>query len=141
MAAAVASKVILETRKAWQYGGGIENATLAMDGHGKSLTATGLRLALNRTAQYFNTTDYNGTRVEPNLQTVFSASVPVAPSIEGLPIGPWVQMGWGYVSPAIVNATLDVVLGRSELPEKPDAQTFLDQVYALRSEYWRIVSP
>lgn len=134
-AAGTAAKILHEVRKAWNYTGNLDNGTLARSTDGKTLTAADLRLALNRTATYFGPSDYD---VGPNLAdpSVLKGSIPILPELAGTPVGPWLQMGWGYVSPAIVNETVAVLLGRMPLPEKPDAAAFLEQVFSLRETYW-----
>ena len=47
------------------------------------------------------------------------------------------QMGWGFVNKSIVNESVDVLLGRKEMPEKPDeAIKYMENIYHIRQKIW-----
>ncbi|MGQ0536959.1 MAG: S8 family serine peptidase, partial [Methanobacteriota archaeon] len=84
-----------------------------------SLSALEMREAMNRTAEWWDTTDWAA-----------SVSVPIAPG------APWVQMGWGYMGPSLVNALYATTNG-SASPTKPDeARAYMDAHYAARTAYY-----
>lgn len=140
IAAGVASAILSGVRERLDYAGG---TTLAHVDKGITVTPQDLRRVLNATAVYWNTQEYNGTRIYPTrpIPTAFLASVPVLPELAGTSVGPWVQMGWGYVSPEIVDDAVAVLLGEEPWPEKPGAEGFMERAYGLRQTYWNLPRP
>ncbi|HET6399151.1 MAG TPA: S8/S53 family peptidase [Candidatus Thermoplasmatota archaeon] len=130
--AGVASKVLLEVRKAWDHTGtgAVEvqqddARTYRVLAHQSERTGPGmglvrnvdLREALNRTASYFGFGECQGTGVNP--------------------AAPWLQQGWGHVGPETVNATVAHLLGIEEAPRKPEtARTFMEANMAYRRQLW-----
>jgi subtilisin family serine protease len=127
--AAQMAKAILLTRQHYGHTGGIRDGALVQWSGGK-LTNADFRAAFNRTAVYWNTTDYRGQNLsESPIDAVIYASAPVLPT-------PWMQMGWGYVGPGVAEAAVaDLVAGPSS--SKPvDAETFMAGVDAARWAFW-----
>ncbi len=90
---------------------------------GAEAEASELRDALNRTAVYWDTTDYGGPS-DPG------PSIPVAP-------GPWASMGWGYLDGSAVPTAVAGLLGEQPLPDKPsEAEAFMGTSLALRQAWW-----
>jgi len=53
------------------------------------------------------------------------------------PVAPWLQMGWGFVNKSIVNDTVNVLLGKKEMPEKPEgAVKYMEGIYHMRQKIW-----
>jgi hypothetical protein len=80
-----------------------------------------LREAVHYSAVYFETSEY-----QPGCGT--SVVTPGA-SVGGTPVtlGPYTQMGWGYVGDNATDTALDVILGETPLPEKSeDAKRFME---------------
>ena len=116
------SRVIYETRVAWQHGGGIVDGDLAVSPDGKDLTFETLRDVFNRTARYF---DQSACQSNPG------TNLPVNSA------GPWAQQGWGHVGPEIVPATVDHILGTKAAPEKgEEARVFQESMYRYRETLW-----
>ncbi len=129
----IISKVILEARKELNYSGGIKNASLIEKGD-KRITNDDIRNAINQTARYWNTTEY-----DPELNSSQSDLWPYQISTPILPVAPFLQMGWGYIGTEIVNETVDILLGRKEWTpslEKQLAEPYMNAVYELRKTYW-----
>lgn len=105
---------LLDLREATGGTNGVDGGALVA-ADGTTVTNHDLRRALNRTAVYWGTTDYDPTATQPGTgpRTLF-AGVPINPA------APWLQMGWGYV-----NGTLsdDIATGllQGDLPEKSRA--------------------
>ncbi|KAA0001700.1 MAG: S8/S53 family peptidase [Thermoplasmata archaeon] len=50
---------------------------------------------------------------------------------------PWLQMGWGFVNESIVDDTVDILLSRKEMPEKPEgAVKYMEWIYHIRQKIW-----
>lgn len=121
--AGVAAKILHEARIAADHEGDLDEGPL-VDGE-QTFDASELRHALNRSAVYWNTTDYEDPREGP--------SAPPAPT-------PWVNMGWGYLDGSRVAPALDGLLGEGELPDKSDqAEAFMDANLQLRLTWWNDV--
>lgn len=137
--AGVASRIILELRGELGYEGSTTSSYVAK-GRGLAVSAQDVRNVLNQTARFWQTTDYNGSRLYTDrpVATVVAASAPVAPSVSGTPVGPWLQMGWGYVSPEVVDDAVSILLGEKPWPEKAGAEEFMRQTYSVREAYWRL---
>jgi len=137
--AGVVSRAIYEIRAEWGHLGGITDGALALSGDGRKITNADVRLALNRTATYWLPSDYS---LPPDPAacptcTVARTSVPIAPEIPGTPVGPWLQMGWGFVNESTGPQLVRVLLGKETLPQKPDgAMLFMHELYEARKAYW-----
>ena len=67
------------------------------------------------------------------MKKLVSMNIPVNP------FAPWLQMGWGFVNKSIVNNTVDVLLDRKEMPEKPEgAIKYMENIYRIRKEIWNV---
>ncbi|HVL87456.1 MAG TPA: S8/S53 family peptidase [Candidatus Thermoplasmatota archaeon] len=142
--AGVVSRAIYEVRETWGHGKSIIDGAYAVHPDGHRLTNTDVRLALNRTAAYWSPTDYSAPSDPTSclVCTVGGATVPITPEIPGTPVGPWLQMGWGFVNESTVPALVSVLLGEIPLPEKPEgAKHFMDQIFKLREIYWGLPRP
>lgn len=97
-----------------------------------TFTNEDLREALNRSATYWDTTDYDPTARQPDLLDVAGAmGIPINPA------APWLQMGWGYANASIVDTMTQGML-EEDLPDKPEgAQAFMEQRQSARQEAWR----
>lgn len=119
--AGIAAQILHETRRELGHEAGIQQGAL-VDVDGVRLTSSHLRDALNRSAVYWETTDYGGPG-DPG------PSVPVAPT-------PWASMGWGYLDGSRVATAVDGLTG-GELPTKStQAQAWMDQHQQARETYW-----
>jgi subtilase family protein len=128
------SRVVLELRRAAAHRGGIVDGYLVPE---LNVTGADIRGALNRSAIYWNATDYDavaGIERSP-LATVAWGTAPILPSAG--PAGPWVVAGWGFVNASIAPLMVDDLLGEHELPEKPaEAQAYMDLVQQVRTARW-----
>ena len=128
------SKVLLETRRAAGHTGGIvkkgKAAPLLVDGGKFELTVWDMRRALEEAAYYPTTADY-GTEggIDPT-------SVPVNDA------APWVQTGWGLISPERQFDVIKEMLAHLGVAGKPTrtkpqaACDFMTQNMAARRAYW-----
>lgn len=129
------SRAIHALRVAAGQDGGIRDGAL-VDSGGVRVTNRDLREAFNRSALYWNTTDYapavppvpNGTY--PALLVPFRLADPVLPT-------PWVQMGWGYANGSLGERLAQAILAH-RLPSKPDAAVaYMQALDAAREQYWQ----
>jgi len=119
--AGIAAHVLDHVRQASDHEGPRDDGVLARTDDGP-ITNTQLRSALNRSAVYWNTTDYGGPS-DPG------PSVPVAPT-------PWVSMGWGYLDGSRVPVAAGALLGDA-VPDKPaEAEAWMDGHQRARETYW-----
>lgn len=111
-----------------------------VDATGKTITNADLREALNATAAYWDTTQYdptNYTYTQPF--ELLGLTVPILPAVWGTSVGPWTQMGWGFVDERLVPDLVAILSGEKPMPEKPaDAVRFMDQVAEIKAKYWEI---
>jgi hypothetical protein len=96
-----------------------------------------LRRALNLTAGYWGPGDHapappGGTQS----RDVGNLTLPILPRVEGTPVGPWVQMGWGYLNQSHLPLLLEVLRGGEGPPKPPEAIAYMEQVYEARRAYW-----
>ncbi len=112
------AKVVLQTRRATGYVGGYDGGVLDPVA---GLTAAGLRDAMNRTATYAPDDQYGTPGKHP---------VPLNPQ------APWLQWGWGFYDAAVADGTLDLLAGADAPAKPPEAQAYMDAVYAFRSTYY-----
>ena len=93
--AGVASKVLLETRRALGHSGGIvvsvDAAPVMAAGNGQSVTNWQIRRALEEAAFVPTVTDYDPTTL-PDDVLGLSIGLPINPA------APWLQIGWGEIS-------------------------------------------
>ncbi len=136
-AAGVISRVLLDARQRLNYTFGIKNGYIIdIPENNIHIKNTDLRTCLNKTAIYWNTTAYNPrnhTIFDDPPMTLVSLTAPV------LPVAPFLQMGWGYIGPEIVNETVDILLGKKEWTpslEKQLAEPYMNAVYELRKQFW-----
>jgi hypothetical protein len=123
--AGIAARILHEVRQAVEHEGSLAGGPL-VDGTVEA-DAGDLRHALNRTAVYWNTTDYRDPREGP--------SAPPAPT-------PWANMGWGYLDGSRVNPAVAGLLGEEALPDKPDeAEAFMEANLELRKQWWGVERP
>jgi hypothetical protein len=136
-AAGTFSSIILKTRQLLNYTEGIiDGAFVKISEKNITITNQDVRSTVNKTAIYWNTTDYDASQNVVNTSnpsdTITSISIPVAPL-------PFLQMGWGYIGSEIVNDTVDILLGKKQyepLLEKQIAEPYMDAVYELRTQIW-----
>lgn len=123
LTAGVASRILTEVRATTGHEGGITDGAF-VDAGSVRVTNGDLREALNRSAVYWDATDYGGP-TDPG------PSVPVAPA------APWVSMGWGHVDGRVVAPAVAGLLGKQPLQEKPDAAvTYMEANHDARAAYW-----
>lgn len=123
---------LLELRAHYGYEG-LESGSLCACG-GLNVTAGGLRDALNRSAVYWNTTDYDGTRPVGSDDPVFrvlEATIPIGPA-------PWLQMGWGYVGQDSWVTIAQALEGHPPPQKPPEARQYMALQQQLREEYWSL---
>ncbi|PKK86124.1 MAG: hypothetical protein CVT48_02560 [Thermoplasmata archaeon HGW-Thermoplasmata-1] len=135
--AATISKTLLSCREKLNYTGeGAANGNLIdLPAKDISLTNSMFRDAFNKTALYVSTADYDPTQFEQHDLLLFILDIPTPI----LPGAPFIQMGWGYVGPEIVNDTVDILLGKTQYEpslEKQLAEPYMDAVYELRKTFW-----
>jgi hypothetical protein len=119
--AGVAAHVLGEVRERVGHEGGVSDGALVRSDELVVANAD-LRSALNRSAVYWNTTDYGGP-TDPG------PSVPVAPT-------PWVSMGWGYLDGSRASVAIDALL-TGELPDKSaEAEAWMANHQQARETYW-----
>jgi hypothetical protein len=127
------SKILLEARRVAGHDGGIRPAAkgepLLVDG-GLDLTVWDMRRALEEAAYYPKTADY-GTEGGPD-----PTSVPVNDA------APWVQTGWGLISPTrqfeVVKETLAHlgIGGKAKRTKPQEACDFMTANMEARHAYW-----
>ena len=129
--AGTASKVLLEARRAAGHVGGpvVRDGigSLIVKGKKLSLTPWQLRRALEEAAHYPGLDDYKGvgTRHTPVLDQA-----------------PYLQTGWGVLSPAAEYGVVDEALaqlgvrGKPRAPKDGDACDFNNDQHELRHDYW-----
>ncbi len=97
-----------------------------------TVTTHDLRDAYNRTAIYWDATEYDPTNPpddEPGTAAL-AASAPVTPA-------PWTQKGWGYANATLAQDAAEHLLGLNELDEKPaPAQAHMQAQHDARTTYW-----
>lgn len=132
--AATAAEAIYQLRARASHGGGIRDGALVM-GEGARVTNVDVRAALNGTARYWGTGEY-----EPDLAgwsgRIATVALPVLPEDPTGTLGPWTQMGWGHVDEARVPDILAALLGEAPAPKPPGAVAFMEAQYALRETWW-----
>lgn len=105
---------------------------------GKAITSYDIRAAMNATATYWETTEWdptNYTYTQPF--EVLATTAPVLPEVAGAPAGPWVQLGWGFVDERLVPELVAVLSGENPLPEKPAAaRDFMQRVTEFKAKWW-----
>ena len=147
------SSIILNLREESNYTHGIiNNSLIEIPEENKSIKNTDIRDVLNHTALYWKTSDwsfsdwiykspwfnatnpYTGEQLSPEEKL---AILRVTFTVPVNPFAPWVQMGWGYVNESIVNETVDVLMGRKTMPEKPfGAVKYMESLYNNRKIIW-----
>lgn len=118
----------------------------------RGFTAAQVREALNRTARYWSPTDYrpgspaaavnssDPTNVTGIERLAAGTSVPALPAVGASPLGPWIQMGWGYIDESTLPALVACL--RGNCPTRPTgAATYMGAVHALKETYWSVVPP
>lgn len=136
-AAGTASRVLLEARRALGYVGGPYvgqgrplMAAGILDGQPLVFTNWQLRRALERAAWVPSATDYDP------IEGVFDQSVPVNP------LAPWLQIGWGVLSPTtetgvVAGALAALGVTGDAAPEKDAGYCeFQNSLIAARKLYW-----
>lgn len=135
--AAVLAQTVFELR--WQTGhaGGITDGAL-VNASGLRLTNADFRSALNMSARYWNTTDYELKANVSQFPTFVAYEVtnPALPAVPGTPAGPWLQMGWGYVDESTTDVLKDLLAGRATPPDKTDAAAYMEALYEARAAVW-----
>jgi hypothetical protein len=92
------------------------------------LGARELRDAMNRTARYQATTDYDS---DAPLEHPLSIPAPSAPG------APWVQQGWGYVGPGLADDVAATAAGEAHPTKSPAARTYMEANHRSRQLYHR----
>ncbi|HEX2056779.1 MAG TPA: S8 family serine peptidase [Actinomycetota bacterium] len=131
------SKVLLEVRRAAGHTGGIvkrgDAAPLLVDGKTK-LTNWDMRRALEEAAYYPTTSEY-GSEGGPD-----PSAVPVND------VAPWVQTGWGLISPAKQYEVIKEMLAHLGIGGKPtrtkpqEACDFMTRNMEARHAYWDMLA-
>lgn len=129
------AQTVRDLRSATGHVGGIRDGAL-VDAGGMRVSNGDLREAFNRTAIYWNTTDYRPAQPPVNttnrglLLTPFYLTTPIGPA-------PWTQMGWGYVGPSMGEEVAWLILANASFPEKPAAAVaHMAAVQDAREAYW-----
>lgn len=98
------------------------------------LTPAELRAAMAQTAQYFSTADFD----DACLATLLATGRVVTPASPA----PWIEMGWGYVTPESVPDALALLLGQGGPEAKPAAASaWMQAVMAVRSAIYAAYPP
>lgn len=132
LAASVASEVVYALRAEVGQTGGITDGALVTGG-GRRVTESDLRDALNASAMLWGSADY---RLDLARASAGDVAMPLLPEADGVPVGPWVQMGWGWLGEPVVGTTLDFLRGTSSPSAKPEAAAYMEAAYGLREAYW-----
>jgi subtilisin family serine protease len=131
--AGVVSKIVFELRKTDSYCGNINDGFMIKTDN-LSINNLMIRDALNKTAVYWNTTDYNPTgNVNSADLSDLGTCLPI------LPVATFLQMGWGYVGPEIVDDAIELLLGQKQYEpslEKQLAEPYMKQIYEIRKSFW-----
>jgi hypothetical protein len=131
-AAGTISKIIYELRCALNYSNGIRDCIL-INSSEKKIGNRDIRAALNKTAIYYGTEDFNPFNVTTDELTYGLGFIPVNP------VAPWLQMGWGYVGPEIVDDAVALLLGQKQYEpslEKQLAEPYMSAIFELRKALW-----
>lgn len=125
------SKILLEARRAAGHNGGIVrrgDRSLLVSGNGIALTVWDIRRALEEAAYYPGVGDYS---TQPDV-----GSVPVNDQ------APWVQTGWGLISPHprydVIDTTLALlgIRGKTDAEKPQEACDFMTANMEARHAYW-----
>ncbi|MHB8605520.1 MAG: S8/S53 family peptidase [Thermoplasmatota archaeon] len=134
------ARVIESVRAAWGPERPPPTGALAFSPTGTRLTPWRVRDALNASAKYWNTTDWNPTRPqsEDNSSTNTTILLVVGANAPAPPVAPWTLMGWGFVDHSVGDAMVRRILANDTTmpPEKAQAAQFMDGMYAAREAYW-----
>lgn len=139
-AAGVASRVLLEARRALDHGGGIRfvagRPVMAL-GTDKTVTNWTLRRALEQGAWVPQTTDYSPEVLGYVLE---NASLPINPA------APWLQVGWGELTSkaerGVVSAALaELGLEGTARAKAPGFCEFQTALILQRKAYWNAIAP
>ena len=157
--AGVFSSILLKLRREYNYSHGIINNSLVyIPEEGIEITNHDIRNAVNHTAVYWHTFQWRpwkslwwqlevpwnpGYNPGPILEFLvnviagFLMKEIVSSNIPVNPVAPWLQMGWGFVNESIVDESVDVLLGKKEMPEKPEgAIRYMENIYHIRQKIW-----
>ncbi|MBI4392716.1 MAG: S8/S53 family peptidase [Euryarchaeota archaeon] len=137
--AGVVAQAIYEVRTTLNYSDGLRGGAIAKNDTLK-ITAADVRSAINETATYWETADYQApSQTECPTCLAVSGTLPVAPTLDGTTVGPWVQMGWGYVDEKSIAQIVANVLGHGPGAAKPEAAVeYMNQLHAARESYWAL---
>ena len=135
ISAGIASRVILEARRATGHTGGIKGLAM-VDSKGTTITNWQVRRALEEAAYIPTASEYDP------VEAVFDlGATPINP------VAPWLQIGWGVLTPnpdkGVITETLSQ-LGFGPAPERVKGLGFCDFQTAIidaRHVYWDNVSP
>lgn len=126
------AKAIHDIRAAVDHVGGLTVDGLLVDRGTMQLDNHDFREAFNRSAVYWDTTQYHPTDPTGNGpgHVVYGSGIPILPR-------PYLQMGWGYVDTAVAERVVGHLLGTTSVPEKPpDAIAYMALHHNLRTAYW-----
>lgn len=137
LAAGLAAEAIYLLREDAGWATGIRDGVL-LDLHGRPVTQSDVRAALNASALHWNTTDYEARPPGGPLPRLGNVTLPMIPRVEGTPVGPWIQMGWGWVGESLLPSLVAILNGETEPPPKPGAEEYMARAYALREAYWSL---
>ncbi len=153
-ATGVISFIILKTRRELGYIYGIKNESLIYVPEKEiEITNWDIRYVINHTAVYWDRSDwslYEWILRWPYRNATFPSTGEPFPwwfklllrkytlSVPVNSIAPWLQMGWGFVSKDIIDESIDVLLGKRELPKKPrGAIRYMEWIYEMRKNIWK----
>jgi hypothetical protein len=136
-AAGIISSIVFRARQMLNYTeSSRDGALIRIPEKNITIKNSDIRMTINKTAIYWNATDYdvNQNIINPNnpTDTLTSISAPIAPL-------PFLQMGWGYIGPEMVNDTVDLLLGKTQYEpslEKQLAEPYMSAIYELRKQFW-----
>ena len=137
------ASILLEIRRQLNYTDGIVDKFL-INSPSLMISNTDLRNVVNKTSLYWEALEYNPLAKPPPppggdpFDYVYSLLM-YAPSVEAPVVAPFLQMGWGYIGPEMVNDTVDILLGKKEWTptlEKQLAEPYMNAIYELRRQFW-----
>lgn len=130
--AANMASALLQLRRDAGYSGGLNNGVLCPC-FGKNITDRDVREALNVSATYWNTTDYDPTNIPSGdpLYPLFYATVPILPE-------PWLQMGWGYVGNETWRSMVAYLEGSVHITKPAEASNYMAIQQGIREAYWTL---
>lgn len=133
LVAGVLAEALYQLRSQSGHAGGIVDDALVRTSE-LMLTNADLRDALNRTAAYWDPAEFAPGDVPLDNPLQVSPTMPALPAAG--PVGPWVQMGWGFVDGSTVDDIVAALTGAAPPQKPPEAVEYMAHVQAAREAYW-----